>query len=33
MSETNWSLEDWADWYGVDAEDLGDAIDSDGSLS
>ena len=33
MSETDWDLNDWADWYGVDVEDLADAVDSDGSLT
>ena len=30
-SETNWSQDDWKDWYGVDTdEELEDAQDSDG---
>ena len=29
--ETNWSQDDWKDWYGVDTdEELEDAQDSDG---
>ena len=31
-SETHWNENDWADWYGVDVEDLDDAIDSDSML-
>lgn len=31
-SETHWDAKDWADWYGVDEEDLEDAIDSDSML-
>ena len=31
-SEIHWTKSDWADWYGVDEEDLEDAMDSDGSL-
>lgn len=31
-SETTWSNSDWADYYGVDEEDLEDAMDSDNSL-
>ena len=30
--EIKWSSSDWADWYGVDEEDLEDAFDSDDSL-
>ena len=30
-SETNWSQDDWKNWYGVDTdEELEDAQDSDG---
>ena len=31
-SEVHWTKSDWADWYGVDEDDLEDAMDSDDSL-